>query len=613
MGADPDVAVGEGRSQPLVHERAFPLLPEELWELMWHPDLQSRWLGTASPLRLLPDHPFAFSVAGGSQVRGRVAAMPEGRRVELIVEHGAAPATALTVTVSVSSTGGALVRIDDPAPPDVAAARRFWTQVLNALTGLVAGACRHREDPRQAVVIIHGIGEQEPGRTLTAFVNSGAVAGRDQPRWVKPDRRSPLFELRRVTVQATPGQQMPTTHVFELYWAHVIRDTSIGQVLGWMRGLLLRPEPSAALVPFRWLVFGLLAIIAGASVVGSQWVAGVVSAASIAFGIVLKLAGRSLVVNHIGDAARYLSPKPANVAHRQSIREAGVELLEDLHESGQYDRIVLVGHSLGSVIAYDILTYTWIRLHQSHRNPRHPRFGPLRAVEREIRNGADGEAGRSAQAAAWRQIRRNTQPWLVTDLITLGSPLTHAVSLMARDAAEFDQMVRDRVLPTCPPLIDTDGRCTFDLAYPHWSRRSARTFTVLNHGAVFGATRWTNLYFRTKMFGLGGDPVGGPVRPVFGPWVCDVELTPPRGLLGFAHTRYWDPSLRTGADDPATAMPAHIRQLRTAMALAGGAELRALAHTIPPFVQIDRGTAEGLPPQRGPSHGANTYDVASRP
>ena len=58
-----------------------------------------------------------------------------------------------------------------------------------------------------------------------------------------------------------------------------------------------------------------------------------------------------VLVNYLGDAARYLSPLPGNIKLRQTIRKECIELLQTLHESRRYDRIIVVGHSLGSVIA----------------------------------------------------------------------------------------------------------------------------------------------------------------------------------------------------------------------------------------------------------------------
>src|SRR5437764_393830 len=76
-------------------------------------------------------------------------------------------------------------------------------------------------------------------------------------------------------------------------------------------------------------------------------------------GTIWFLFGSTLIwflTHYAGDAARYLHVAPPNIQGRRQIREAGIDLLEKLHQSGEYDRIILVGHSLGSVIGFDILT-----------------------------------------------------------------------------------------------------------------------------------------------------------------------------------------------------------------------------------------------------------------
>lgn len=67
----------------------------------------------------------------------------------------------------------------------------------------------------------------------------------------------------------------------------------------------------------------------------------------------------ALFRSYVGDAAVYLSPTPANIEARQKIRAAGLDLLEKVMSSGRYDRIIVVGHSLGSVIGYDVLNLAW--------------------------------------------------------------------------------------------------------------------------------------------------------------------------------------------------------------------------------------------------------------
>ena len=62
-------------------------------------------------------------------------------------------------------------------------------------------------------------------------------------------------------------------------------------------------------------------------------------------------------IHQVPNAQRAKREPLENVAARQTIREAGVDLLTKLHGSGNYDRIIVIGHSLGSVIGYDVLNY----------------------------------------------------------------------------------------------------------------------------------------------------------------------------------------------------------------------------------------------------------------
>jgi hypothetical protein len=101
---------------------------------------------------------------------------------------------------------------------------------------------------------------------------------------------------------------------------------------------------------------------------------------SATFSLALLPAIRVIVLGTIGDAARYLNPDPSNVQVLIDIRQAGVKLLETLHHRG-YDRIVVVGHSLGSVIGYDILAHTWPKYHANQPIGPRPAHSALDALE----------------------------------------------------------------------------------------------------------------------------------------------------------------------------------------------------------------------------------------
>jgi hypothetical protein len=419
----------------------------------------------------------------------------------------------------------------------------------------------------QAVILIHGIGEQKPMDTLRRFVD--AVWTRDtaihHPHagsqvWSKPDTVSDSYELRRLL---TPQNQAGiSTEFFEFYWAHLMEGTSYGHVLAWTRSLLLR-RPVTIPKHLR-LVYGLVVVMLVAALglgvaVFATRDGGIELPGWISLGIsVLLLPAAGLVIRSIvGDAARYLRAAPTNVQCRHEIRQAGITLLEALHKRG-YDRIIVVGHSLGSVIGYDILTHAWVDYHDQPNA-----LGvtaALDALEAEAASpsGATDSELQAMQRRYFEELAGNGNRWRVTDFITLGSPLAHADILLARDAADLDQKQVDRELPTCLPTLERlkrGGRNVLRFSFGEDEDRR-----MPNYAAVFGPTRWTNLYFPCTWI-VRGDLIGGQLRPLFGRAVrdCPVTTAQCRGFL--SHTRYWRL--------PATAKtaPPHITALRDALNL----------------------------------------------
>jgi hypothetical protein len=424
--------------------------------------------------------------------------------------------------------------------------------------------------PRQAVIVIHGIGEQRPMDTLRSFVE--AVLPEPPGDRVKflsvPDRMSESFELRRLLAPQTRSR--PITDFFEYYWAYQVRGTTHRDLVDWLKTLLLR-LPSRVprrLIPV-WAVTWMLVV--GVTIASARLAPLVYGppgadparrvAAWIISLILLPLLSR-FARGYLGDAARYLSATPQNIAVRQRIRGEGVRLLRHLHLSGQYDRIVVVGHSLGSVIAYDILKHYWQEVNARHGAP--PALDQSRlesldraaaALESEADPAGSLEAFREAQRDLWREQRRLGNPWLVTDLVTVGSPLAHGAMLLANTPAELRERQREMELPVAPPNRNLEGDFAYPLNYEVQGQK--RTIRVLHHGAMFACTRWTNLYFP-------GDFVGGPLSPLFGRGVQDRRVAD--GWLSFtplSHTRYWSQAPAGGKGKPGTSIAA----VREAMAL----------------------------------------------
>jgi len=281
----------------------------------------------------------------------------------------------------------------------------------------------------------------------------------------------------------------------------------------------------------------------------------------------------------LGDAARYFRNAPGNVAARREIRRQAVNMLETLHLSRNYDRIIIVAHSLGTVVAYDMLRAYFGRIAKQipllttsfgaefeeldHGAP---------AVEDQRLYGRKIVAKIADAVSCMCSDESNALPdspraWLVTDFVTLGSPLTHAYYLMCLGDSEaglrsnFLDKVRQRDFPTSPPQrLDGSGCLTY------LDRSTGRRH--FHHGALFALTRWTNLYFKASEL-LWGDAVGGRVgrdvdeREMFGDNVRDREVqTNSAGKRSFfAHVAYWSTKYPEKRQAP------HLRALREAVDL----------------------------------------------
>jgi len=390
--------------------------------------------------------------------------------------------------------------------------------------------------------------------TLRAFV--AAVLPEPQSDRIKflsvPDQMSESFELRRLLAPQTRSR--PITDFFEYYWAYQVCGTQFRHLAAWLKMLLFRKPWN---VPRRlisiWVMTWVLVVaIAIASLRLAPLLSGppdqrdiTVRILSWVFSVLLLPLVSGFAFGYLGDAARYLSPTPQNIAVRHRIRRDGVQLLRKLHRCGKYDRILVVGHSLGSVIGYDILKHYWQEVNNVHGSPLRVEQSSLENVEHAaslLDSSLDGaghlQQFRSQQRELWLEQRRLGNPWLVTDLVTVGSPLSHAAILLANTPAELRQRQGEMELPMSPPKRNLDRKFAYRVNYDVQNQR--RTLRVLHHAAMFACTRWTNIYFP-------GDFVAGPVAPVFGLGVEDkivrdswVSSTP------LSHTRYWPRSV-TGA------------------------------------------------------------------
>ena len=290
-----------------------------------------------------------------------------------------------------------------------------------------------------------------------------------------------------------------------------------------------------------------------------------VATSAVASFILAVIAGKATAV--LGDAARYLSSRPDSVEENDQIRQQVLDLLERLHDADdfdcnrkRYDRIIVVGHSLGSVIAYDAIRLLWAR---------HSRQLPLPdtdegSIAAQVVNNLEvagrtlataGTKQQGAARAAYVQAQREVQlvmrdlvgsdgaRWVITDLVTLGSPLTYADAFMATSPEDLVDRFEERSLAATPPVpqqVRGAERHPYRLWVPA-EPSGANGGTRWHHAAPFACVEWTNLWFEH-------DIVGGPIGPHFGPGVTDVSLGGLKWMAGFAfaypHSSYWTASRR---------------------------------------------------------------------
>ncbi len=421
---------------------------------------------------------------------------------------------------------------------------------------------------KQAVLLIHGVGEQKPMETLRRFVMAVWTDAKDLHKnyegsdvhWSKPYKLSDTFELRRLT---TPENKAGIrTDFFELYWAHLMHGNKLRHVVAWARSLLMRwPWKTPAHLQLAyWALLGLIGIclfFAYQAILSDQpllpaWQSSLVS-------IVVLPVITGTLANIVGDAARYLNAAPTNVQRRNEIRSMGVEVLRSLHEQKRnYERIIVVGHSLGSVIGYDILYHSWIEFNRDTKNAQDPKTEKLSELEQLARDIADSkgyviDTVQSAQRAFFDELKSDGGRWRVTDFVTLGSPLAHAEILLANNSDNLKEKIQAREIATCLPVLEKSRheppRRLF--SYPTDSERR-----IPHHAAVFGPTRWTNLYFPCR-FIVWGDMIGGELNRIFGKGVSDRPVRTGKRLGFLSHTLYWSSDGKNQ----------HVEELRRALDL----------------------------------------------
>jgi hypothetical protein len=348
------------------------------------------------------------------------------------------------------------------------------------------------------------------------------------------------------------GRNLPKTDYYEFYWAHHMRETGWSHIQDWLvRVVCRRYKNVSKRLRLAWFVIWFL-VLAFLALITVCWIhyginifSTLVAACSGFISTAVIATCSHFLFNYLGDAGRYLDPVPGNIAERQAIREEGVKLLKNLHESGKYDRIIVVGHSLGSVIGYDLVRLLWNEYYKTFdkekfylltQSPDKQILLDISCSEEAAKN-LDGtnetlNVFQQAQTKSYEYLKAIGHKWLITDLVTIGSPLAHAGHLFAQKNGLFEKMKTQREYPTCPPIIHDSNKSNIPPAETFNFDKVTHPLSIrlFNHSSPFATTKWTNIYYDK-------DFIGGPLQDKYGAGIRDIMVTT-KDLL--CHIKYWD-------------------------------------------------------------------------
>lgn len=120
---------------------------------------------------------------------------------------------------------------------------------------------------RQAIVIVHGMGEQKPLDQLRRFVDTAFPPINGKRVYVsRPDKVTDSYEARRSLAprqeDAFGSEIYAQTELYELHWAHLMQGNRLGDLLATVKRVLLQfPWKVPTGLRFLWLLFWAILVL----------------------------------------------------------------------------------------------------------------------------------------------------------------------------------------------------------------------------------------------------------------------------------------------------------------------------------------------------------------
>lgn len=365
---------------------------------------------------------------------------------------------------------------------------------------------------RTAFIVIHGIGEQNPFEALDSFTRGMVKQLESQgvplgaAHRIAERKNAAGSEWTESYVRLTPPAGNDVIDIHECYWAYLTEEKiSVTEVWQWVERTLegtrnfyreneelvhqyekdgkVRFRLERVARDLRWLSllypvirFAIVLLSLFSRITQLQFIEKMIAG--------LNRLLKPILVGYIGDIAIYttMDAKSRFFQLRQQILAHTETLLEAVLADQDYDRVIIAGHSLGSVIAYDTLNRLNIK----------------------------------ANLASGSQIPIHK----VAGLITFGSPLDK-IAFFFREHAGKDQCVRRQIMEQ----LHSFKAKPLSLA--------PNAFTLTNPiTPKLDDIPWVN-YFNEK------DPVSGHLDFYTIPDKDNVKLDLPEPW-GVAHVGYWE-------------------------------------------------------------------------